>query len=90
MNHVYVNTPKSLNNNIHKNGGSHMVKNSRPIKVEKTIPNLIGTDGYKAISALENVGLQVSYSGVGKVASQSLPKGTQINKKQKIHLELIN
>lgn len=54
----------------------------------KRVPNLIGKSGGSAIPALENMGLDVRYSGVGKVVSQSIEPGTSFRKGQTIYLDL--
>jgi len=41
-----------------------------------------------ALSLLENIGLKVKISGVGKVQSQSLKKGTKLIKGRTIILKL--
>lgn len=53
-----------------------------------TIPNLKGMVGMDAVSLLENLGLNVSLKGSGKVKKQSLKKGEKIIKGEKITLEL--
>lgn len=55
---------------------------------ENTIPNVIGMSGMDAISLLENVGLKVTYHGVGNVKYQSLAVGTKIKKGTTIVLKL--
>lgn len=54
----------------------------------KQIPNLIGKSGESVIPALENMGLDVRYSGMGKVRAQSLPVGTTFRKGETIFLTL--
>lgn len=54
----------------------------------KTIPNVVGKSGESVIPALENLGLDVRYTGVGKVVSQSIPAGIQFRKGQTIYLML--
>jgi cell division protein FtsI (penicillin-binding protein 3) len=44
--------------------------------------------GMDAIALLENLGLNVRFQGVGRVASQSLAKGRKINKGMTIVLKL--
>jgi cell division protein FtsI (penicillin-binding protein 3) len=53
-----------------------------------TIPNVKGMSGMDAIALLENLGLNVRFQGVGRVASQSLAKGRKINKGMTIVLKL--
>ena len=52
------------------------------------VPNVKGMSGMDAISILENLGLQVEVKGNGKVKKQSVSQGTDINKVNKIILEL--
>jgi len=52
------------------------------------IPNLVGKSGEAVIPALENIGLDVRYTGIGKVRNQSIPAGTPIRKGETIYLEL--
>ncbi|MFH6604650.1 penicillin-binding protein [Maribacter algicola] len=52
------------------------------------VPNVRGMSGMDAISILENLGLKVEVKGNGKVRKQSINQGTDINKVDKIVLEL--
>lgn len=52
------------------------------------IPNLVGKSGQSVIPVLENMGLDVQYTGIGKVTTQSIPAGTQFKKGQTIYLTL--
>lgn len=52
------------------------------------IPNLVGKSGEAAIPALENLGLDVRYTGIGKVKNQSIPAGSTFRKGQTIYLVL--
>ncbi len=52
------------------------------------VPNVKGMSGMDAISILENLGLKVEVKGNGKVRKQSINQGTDINKVDKIVLEL--
>lgn len=52
------------------------------------IPDVRGMSAMDALSLLENIGLKVKLSGVGKVTSQSLKKGTQLVKGKIIILKL--
>ena len=92
MEHVYVSSPKpyvipdSLEiKTAYKPKSSFELKNST-----KSIPNLIGKKGYEVIPALENLGLKVRYTGVGKVVNQSLAPGSALIKNQTLLLELDN
>ncbi|WMW78219.1 penicillin-binding protein [Flavobacterium sp. 20NA77.7] len=52
------------------------------------IPDVKGMPGMDAISILENLGLKVKVTGIGKVKSQSIAPGTSFKKNQVITLEL--
>ena len=52
------------------------------------IPNVKGMSGMDALSLLENIGLKVEISGVGKVKYQSLKKGEKLVKGNTITLKL--
>lgn len=52
------------------------------------IPNVKGMSGMDALSLLENIGLTVKISGVGRVTYQSLKKGQKLVKGQTIILKL--
>jgi len=54
----------------------------------KKVPNVKNMPGMDAISLLENMGLKVSFDGVGKVTSQSIKPGKQIKKGELIILNL--
>jgi cell division protein FtsI (penicillin-binding protein 3) len=52
------------------------------------MPNLVGMPIQDVLFLLENYGLEVKFSGKGAVKKQSISKGSQIRKGQKIFLEL--
>jgi cell division protein FtsI (penicillin-binding protein 3) len=52
------------------------------------VPNVRGMSGMDALSLLENIGLKVKVSGVGKVEYQSLKKGEKLIKGKTITLKL--
>ena len=52
------------------------------------VPDVKGMSGMDALSLLENIGLKVKLSGVGKVKSQSLKKGEKLIKGKTITLKL--
>ena len=52
------------------------------------MPNVIGMTLKDAIYILENKGLDVVFSGRGRVANQSLPEGTKIQEGMSVYLEL--
>jgi cell division protein FtsI (penicillin-binding protein 3) len=60
---------------------------ANPVK-GATVPSVIGMSLRDAIFILENKGLKVSFSGKGKVLTQSLAIGARLQKGQKIHLRL--
>ena len=57
-------------------------------KEYKRIPNVYGMIGMDALSLLENIGLKVKLSGMGRVKSQSLKKGVRFTKGSTIILKL--
>ena len=57
-------------------------------KYKTIMPKLIGMSGMDAISLLENMGLEVEFTGVGKVVKQSVENGKKVKKGTKIHLKL--
>ena len=57
-------------------------------KSHTQIPNVKGMSGMDAVSLLENIGLKVETSGVGKVKYQSLKKGEKLVKGNTIILKL--
>ena len=64
------------------------VYNSNANKEYETIPNVKGMAGMDAISLLENLGLKVKCSGIGKVNEQSVPAGATLRKGSEIVLKL--
>src|SRR5690606_35375574 len=52
------------------------------------VPNVEGMSGMDAIAILENLGITVEVKGNGKVKKQSVSKGTDLKKVDKIVLEL--
>ena len=56
-------------------------------KYKSVMPDVTGLPAMDAVSLLENLGLEVKFSGVGIVSEQSIPKGTKIAKNQKINLK---
>ena len=61
----------------------------REEKVKANImPDVTGLSVKDAIFMLENMGLRVSFSGFGRVGSQSIPKGQRFSKGQQVNLKL--
>ncbi|WP_095069964.1 penicillin-binding protein [Tenacibaculum jejuense] len=55
----------------------------------KTImPKVVGMSAMDAISILENMGLKVNVSGIGKVKEQSINKGVKVRKGATVYLKL--
>ncbi len=52
------------------------------------VPNVIGMGAKDAVYLLEQHGLRVALSGVGKVSSQSISQGSRLHKGQTIRLQL--
>ncbi len=57
-------------------------------KYKTIMPDLSGMPAMDAITLLENIGMKVKIIGSGKVKKQSVSKGTKLNSKQTIVLEL--
>jgi len=57
-------------------------------KEYQKIPDVRGMSGMDALALLENIGLKVQFTGVGKVKSQSLRKGERLIKGRTIILKL--
>jgi len=57
-------------------------------KAKDIVPNVMGYSGSKAIPVLENLGLDVRYTGVGRVTNQSILAGTKFKKGETIYLML--
>src|SRR5690606_1564601 len=57
-------------------------------KKYEQMPNVEGMSGMDAVSILENLGITVEVKGNGKVKKQSVSKGTDLKKVDKIVLEL--
>ncbi|SDS32750.1 cell division protein FtsI (penicillin-binding protein 3) [Polaribacter sp. KT25b] len=53
-----------------------------------SVPNVKGMSGMDAVSLLENIGLKVKFSGIGKVNYQSIKKGEKLVKGSTIILKL--
>jgi len=90
---VYSKTPIPLPSDL-KKSGKNVIKNfakESTINVNKgsnIVPNVTGYSGSKAIPVLENIGLDVRYSGIGRVTNQSIPAGTRFKKGETIYLML--
>lgn len=53
-----------------------------------SVPNLSGMEGMDAVALLENLGIKVKVTGMGRVKSQSVKAGEKMDKNQVIILEL--
>ena len=63
---------------------------ARPKRVENGVPNVIGLSVREAIKMLEDAGLNVTFTGSGYVAGQSLAAGSKYARGQRINLRLRN
>ncbi len=57
-------------------------------KYKTIMPKVVGLGGMDAVSILENLGLKVKFTGLGKVKEQSIPKGEKIKKGSTVYLKL--
>lgn len=83
-----TNKIKQLDSRIPKQEDSYNKYTVEANKKTNQIPDLKGMPGMDAIALLENLGLKVKVSGVGKVKKQSLQAGEIISKNTTIVLEL--
>jgi cell division protein FtsI (penicillin-binding protein 3) len=83
-----TNEIKNLNRKILKQENSYNIYFEKSHKRMKSIPNVKGMPGMDAIALLENLGMKVKATGVGKVKKQSLQAGQNIVKNSTISLEL--
>jgi len=68
--------------------GSYQKYYAEAQKNYNKVPNVKGMSGMDAVSILENLGIEVEVHGNGKVKKQSISHGTDINKVDKIVLDL--
>ncbi len=90
---IYTSTPSSVQkvtDSIINASVDRDFDNYRKIsnKYKTIMPRVVGMSGMDAISVLENLGLKVKFSGLGKVMEQSIDKGTKIKKGATVHLKL--
>jgi len=64
-----------------------IIQKANPI-LDNLMPNVIGMNLKDAFYILENKGIKIRYKGRGKVVSQSITKGENINKGQIVSLQL--
>ncbi|WP_038005489.1 penicillin-binding protein [Tenacibaculum sp. 47A_GOM-205m] len=57
-------------------------------KYKTIMPKVTGMSGMDAIALLENMGLKVKFSGVGKVTEQSVENGKKVQKGATVYLKL--
>ncbi|MBQ0147566.1 MAG: transpeptidase family protein [Flavobacteriaceae bacterium] len=90
---VYSKTPiplpaeiKKSSKNLTKSFAKESVINTN--KTKNIVPNVMGYSGSKAVPVLENLGLDVRYTGLGRVTNQSIPAGSKFRKGETIYLML--
>ncbi|WP_299106835.1 penicillin-binding protein [uncultured Tenacibaculum sp.] len=57
-------------------------------KYKTIMPRVLGMSGMDAIALLENMGLKVKFSGIGKVTEQSIENGVKVKKGATVYLKL--
>ncbi|WP_299160971.1 penicillin-binding protein [uncultured Tenacibaculum sp.] len=57
-------------------------------KYKTIMPKVVGMSGMDAVALLENMGLKVRFSGMGKVTEQSIKKGVKVLKGGTVYLKL--
>lgn len=88
---VYSRTPKNapeLPKIVDVNEEINSSSKFKPNYNSKRVPHVVGGIGKDVIPALENMGFDVKYTGIGKVVEQSIPAGTTFKKGQIITLTL--
>lgn len=90
---VYANNPmidevEIFDMNKERSHQSYQKYYAEAQKEYSKVPNVRGMSGMDAIAILENLGIKVEVKGNGKVKKQSISHGTDINKVDKIVLEL--
>ena len=90
---IYTTTP--VNNQLVSDQISSVVIDKKyqdyykKLRKYKTImPKVVGMSGMDAIALLENMGLKVKFSGMGKVTEQSVNKGLKVKKGATVYLKL--
>lgn len=84
-----TNEIKNLNKKIPKQENNYNNYYAQLQKTQQLIPNVKGMSGMDAIALLENLGIKVKATGIGKVKTQSLQSGQSIIKNTTITLELL-
>lgn len=57
-------------------------------KYKTIMPRVVGMSGMDAVALLENMGLKVRFSGMGKVIEQSVDKGMKVKKGTVVYLKM--
>lgn len=90
---IFTDTPstneiKNLNKKNARQEQHYAAYDAKSQKNYKVIPNLMGMSGMDAVALLGNLGVKVKVIGVGKVKSQSVLPGQNLDKNTIITLEL--
>ena len=85
----YASTDDRINR-LRNDYGIDKVKHyvNRHKSAQAQVPSVVGYSLRDAINKLENMGVDVSFTGSGYVVSQSLAPGTSIREGSKVHLTL--
>ena len=91
---IYTSTPidrQSVNDFVAFSSIDNEYKNYLKMLQSKhdLVPNVEGMSGMDAVSLLENIGLKVKISGIGKVKNQSIKSGEKLKKGNTITLKLL-
>lgn len=90
---IYTSTPSSIQSvsdtvkyaSVDEDFGKYYINMQ---KYKTIMPKVLGMSGMDAVSLLENMGLKVKFSGIGKVKEQSVERGKRIKKGATIYLKL--
>lgn len=88
---IYARTPKKIPSKptlVNVKKAIQDVPEFKPNYEINKIPNLVGRSGDAIVPILENMGLDVQYTGIGRVTYQSIPPGTPFKRGETIYLNL--
>ena len=83
-----MNEIKNLNKKNAKQEQNYSNYYAKAQQKQNLIPNVKGMAGMDAVALLGNLGLKVKIIGIGKVKSQSIQPGQNLDKNSVITLEL--